>query len=300
MAEISTSEHPHHFVEVLGKRMAYVALGDATADTGKPTVLFLHGNPTSSYLWRNIMPYVGDRGRAVAPDLIGMGASDKLDEPGPGQYRFVDHARYLDAFIDAVIPAGPVVLVIHDWGSALGFHWAFRHPGRVRGIAYMEALVQPIGWADWPKASKMTFQALRSPAGDDMVLNNNFFIERIMPASMLRPLSEAEMEVYRRPFVFAGEDRRPMLTWPREIPIEREPADVTDIVEAYGRWLLTSDVPKLFINADPGALLIGKQRAFCQRFPNQTEITVPGIHFIQEDSPHEIGHALATWIDDIA
>lgn len=299
MVEISAAEHPQHVVEVLGKRMAYVTLGGRADDAAKPTVLFLHGNPTSSYLWRNIMPYVGGRGVAVAPDLIGMGASDKLDDSGPGRYRFVEHRRYLDAFIDAVIPEGPVVLVIHDWGSALGFDWAHRHPKRVRGIAYMEALVQPVGWADWPQSSKMAFQALRSPAGEDMVLDKNFFIERILPASIMRPLSDAEMEVYRRPFVFAGEDRRPMLTWPREIPIEGEPADVAEIVAAYGRWLLTSEVPKLFINADPGALLIGKMRAFCRRFPNQTEITVPGSHFIQEDSPHEIGRALATWLDEL-
>ncbi|RME66416.1 MAG: haloalkane dehalogenase [Alphaproteobacteria bacterium] len=295
MSEISAAEHPHRFVTVLGKRMAYVDLGDSAA----PAVLFLHGNPTSSYLWRNIMPYVTDRARAVAPDLIGMGASDKLDDPGPDSYRFVEHVRYLDAFIDAVLPTGKLVLVVHDWGSALGFHWAHRHPDRVRGIAYMEALVQPIGWADWPKASKMAFQAMRSNAGEEMVLEKNFFVERILPASILRPLSEAEMEVYRRPYVFAGEDRRPTLTWPRQLPIEGEPADVAEIVAGYGRWLSTADVPKLFINADPGVLLVGKPRSFCRGFPNQTEITVEGIHFIQEDSPHEIGHALALWIKDL-
>ncbi|GAB4144202.1 MAG: haloalkane dehalogenase [Sphingomonadales bacterium] len=300
MTELSTAEHPHQFAEILGKRMAYVELGpSADAAPDRPTLLFLHGNPTSSYLWRNVMPHVADRHRAIAPDLIGMGASDKLEDSGPERYRFVEHQRYLDAFIDALIPEGPVVLVIHDWGSALGFHWAQRHPNRVAGIAYMEALVCPISWADWPQASKMAFQALRSEAGEDMVLEKNFFVERILPASILRQLSEAEMEVYRRPYVFAGEDRRPTLTWPRQIPIDGDPADVAEIAESYGRWLLTSEVPKLFINADPGALLIGKPRAFCRRFPNQTEITVPGIHFIQEDSPHEIGHALAQWLKEI-
>jgi haloalkane dehalogenase len=278
--------YPRRRVRVRDSEMAYVDVG-----AGDP-VVFLHGNPTSSYLWRNVIPHVESVGRCLAPDLIGMGDSGRAPA---GSYRFVDHARYLDAWFEA-LGLTRVTLVVHDWGSALGFHWARRHPERVRGIAYMEALVRPVTWEEWPEVARQVFQAMRSPAGEEMVLTKNVFVERILPRSVLRGLGEVEMAVYRRPYLEPGESRRPTLTWPRQIPIEGEPADVVAIADAYSRWLATSDVPKLFVNADPGVILTGPQREFCRRWPNQREITVRGSHFVQEDSPHEIGRALAEFV----
>ena len=276
-------------VEVLGSKMAYVETG-----SGDPIVL-LHGNPTSSYLWRNVIPHLEERWRCIAPDLIGMGDSDKLEPSGPDRYTFVEHRRYLDALLEALGVVENVTLVVHDWGSALGFDWANRHRGAMTGIAYMEAILMPLTWEQWPEAARGVFQAFRSPAGEAMVLENNVFVERVLPGSVLRKLDEKEMEVYRRPFREPGESRRPTLTWPRQIPIEGEPADVVEIVESYGAWLASSDLPKLFVNAEPGAILTGEQREFCRSWPNQQEVTVKGIHFIQEDSPDEIGQAVARW-----
>lgn len=276
---------------VLGREMAYVEVG-----SGDP-IVFLHGNPTSSYLWRNVIPHLEGRGRCIAPDLIGMGDSDKLEPSGPERYRFVEHREHLEALLDALGVRERVTLVVHDWGSALGFDWASRHRDALRGIAYMEAIVRPLQWSEWPEAARAIFQSLRSPAGEKMILESNVFVERILPGSVLRPLGEAEMAVYRRPFVEPGESRRPTLTWPREIPIEGEPADVTEIARAYGEYLSRAPVPKLFVNAEPGAILVGPQRAFCRSWPNQTEVTVKGSHFIQEDSPDEIGSAIARWYD---
>ena len=287
---MNAAELPKSFVEVKGRRMAYVEMGE-----GDP-VVFLHGNPTSSYLWRNIMPHAAGQARCLAPDLIGMGDSDKLDDPGPGSYRFVEHRDYLDGFLDAVGLGGNAVFVIHDWGSALGFDWGNRHRDRVRGFCYMEALVRPVTWEEWPEAAKAVFQGFRSPAGEGMVLEKNVFVERVLPGSILRKMSEEEMAVYRRPFATPGEDRRPTLTWPREIPISGEPADVVGIVRAYSEWLASSDVAKLFIDAEPGAILTGPQREFCLGWPNQTVARVKGSHFIQEDSPDEIGKALSDWL----
>ncbi len=287
---MNAAELPKSFVEVKGKRMAYVEMGE-----GDP-VVFLHGNPTSSYLWRNIMPHVAGQARCLAPDLIGMGDSDKLDDPGPGSYRFVEHREYLDGFLDAVGLGGNAVFVIHDWGSALGFDWGNRHRDRTRGFCYMESLVRPVTWEEWPEAAKAVFQGFRSPAGEGMVLEKNVFVERVLPGSILRKISEEEMAVYRRPFAAPGEDRRPTLTWPREIPISGEPADVVEIVRAYSEWLAASDVAKLFIDAEPGAILTGPQREFCLGWPNQTVAKVKGSHFIQEDSPEEIGKALSNWL----
>jgi haloalkane dehalogenase len=278
--------YPRRRVPVLDTEMACVDAG-----SGDP-VVFLHGNPTSSYLWRNVIPHVEPVGRCLAPDLVGMGDS----APAPaGSYRFVDHARYLDAWFEA-LGLRRVTLVVHDWGSALGFHWARRHPERVRGLVYMEALVRPVTWAEWPEPARKIFQALRSPAGEEMVLQKNVFVERILPASVLRRLGEAEMAVYRRRYREPGESRRPTLTWPRQIPIDGEPADVVAVAEAYARWLATSDVPKLFVNAEPGVILTGPQREFCRRWPNQREITVRGSHFLQEDSPREIGEAVVQFV----
>ena len=285
--------YPKKRADTFGVGMAYVDEG-----TGDP-ILFLHGNPTSSYLWRNVMPYLEGRGRLIAPDLIGMGDSDKLPDSGPDRYRFVEHRKHLDALLEGLGVTENVTLIIHDWGSALGFDWAFRHPAAIRAIAFMEALVKPVNWCDWPEQSRGIFQALRSEAGEDMVLTKNFFVEILLPNAVLRGLTEAEMKVYRRPYAEAGESRRPTLTWPRQIPIDGAPADVTGIVEAYSGWMAENQIPKLFINADPGAILIGEQRAFCRTWPNLTEVTVKGHHFIQEDSPDEIGQALRRWLDDL-
>jgi len=283
--------HPRRRARVLDTEMSYVDTGE-----GRP-VVFLHGNPTSSYLWRNVMPHVAGTHRCLAPDLVGMGQSGKAPA---GSYRFVDHARYLDAWFDALDLTAGVTLVVHDWGSALGFHWARRHPERVRALVYMEAIVRPLTWADWPEVARKVFQGMRSPAGDEMVLEKNVFVERILPLSVLRGLTEAEMAVYRTPYVEPGEARRPTLTWPRQIPIDGEPADVVAIVDEYARWLAKSPLPKLFVNADPGTILTGPQRQFCRTWPHQDEITVRGGHFIQEDSPHEIGRAIAAFLSRIA
>jgi haloalkane dehalogenase len=286
---IAATEHPKQRATVRGKSMAYVEMG-----TGDP-IVFLHGNPTSSYLWRNVMPHLADQGRCLAPDLIGMGDSDKLEPSGPERYRFVEHREYLDALLETLGVRENVTFVLHDWGSALGFDWACRHPDAVRGIAYMEAIVQPVTWAQWPEAARQVFEGFRSPAGDDMVLEKNVFVDAVLPGSILRKLTAEEMAVYRRPFAAPGESRRPTLTWPRQIPIDGEPADVHGIVERYGAWLAGSDLPKLFVNAEPGAILIGDQREFCRTWPNQREVTVKGVHFVQEDSPDEIGRAVAAW-----
>jgi haloalkane dehalogenase len=282
----AVDRHPRRRARALDTEIAYV-------DTGRgDPVVFLHGNPTSSYLWRNVIPLVEPEGRCLAPDLVGMGDSGKAPA---GSYRFADHARYLDAWLDA-LGLERLVLVMHDWGSALGFHWARRHPERVRGLVYMEALVRPLTWDEWPEVARKVFQGMRSPAGEDMVLQKNVFVERILPLSVLRGLTDEEMAVYRRPYLEPGESRRPTLTWPREIPIGGEPADVVAIAQEYSSWLARSDVPKLFVNAEPGTILTGAQREFCRRWPSQEEVTVKGTHFIQEDSPREIGQAVAAFV----
>ena len=272
--------------------MAYVEEGE-----GRPIVL-LHGNPTSSFLWRRVIPHLSGLGRCLAPDLIGMGDSEKLEPGGPDRYTFAEHRRFLDGFLaeTGVEDAGGAVFVVHDWGSALGFDWARRHPDRVGGVAYMEAIVRPVTWDDWPDVARKIFQAMRSPAGEELVLEKNIFVERILPGAVLRPLSDEVMAEYRRPFAEAGEARRPTLTWPRQIPIDGEPADVVEVVEAYGDWLAAGDLPKLFVNAEPGSILTGRQRDYCRSWPNQQEVTVPGNHFVPEDSPDEIGRAVAGWI----
>jgi len=242
------------------------------------------------------VPHLAGRARCIVPDLIGMGDSEKLEPSGPGSYTFVEHRRYLDGLLDQLDLGGEVTLVLHDWGSGLGFDWANRHRDRVAGIAYMEAIVQPLSWADWPEAARGIFQGMRSEAGEEMILEKNLFVEAILPASVLRPLEAAEMAEYRRPFAEPGEGRRPTLSWPRQIPVDGVPADVVEIVQGYGEWLAGSELPKLFINADPGSILTGPQREFCRSWPNQTEVTVAGLHFIQEDSPDEIGAAVASWM----
>jgi len=277
---------------ILGSEMAYMEVGK-----GDPIVL-LHGNPTSSYLWRNVLPHLQSLGRCIAPDLIGMGDSDKLPNSGPASYRFVEHRRYLDALLEALDVREGVTFVIHDWGSALGFDWANRHRQAVKGIAFMEAIVRPQGWDHWDKINmRPALQGLRSEAGEEMVLRDNFFIEKILPGAILRTLSAEEMAQYRRPFAEPGEGRRPTLTWPRQIPVDGEPPDVAKIVATSADWLSTSRVPKLFLRAEPGAILANEgDLAFIRSLPELTEVKIAGRHYVQEDSPDEIGRAVASWI----
>ena len=281
-------------IQVLGKTIAYREMG-----AGDPIVL-LHGNPTSSYLWRDVMPALAPLGRVIAPDLIGHGDSDKLPaSEGDDRYSFATSYRYLDGLLQALGITEKVTLVIHDWGSALGFHWAQKHPDAVRGIAYMEAVVMPLPtWDDWPEKARGIFQGFRSPKGEDLILNRNLFIEVVLPSSIMRPLTDEEMATYRAPFADAP-DRQVMLNWPREIPIAGEPPHMVALVQSYADWLAQSTIPKLFINADPGSILVGAQRDFCRTWPNQTEVTVKGLHFVQEDSGADIGRAVALWLQDI-
>lgn len=281
------------FATVKGRRMAYIDEGEGDA------IVFQHGNPTSSYLWRNIMPYCQGLGRLIACDLIGMGSSDKLEASGPDRYTYAEQREHLFTLWDQLDLGNKVVFVIHDWGSALGFDWANRHRDRVQGIAYMEGIVTPVTWADWPENARRAFQGFRSEGGEDMILQKNIFVERVLPGSVLRKMSDEEMAVYRQPFANPGEDRRPTLTWPRQIPIEGQPADVAKVVEDYSGWLAASDVPKLFVNAEPGSILVGRQREVCRAWPNQREVTVTGLHFIQEDSPDEIGAAIAGFVREL-
>ena len=277
------------FARVNGKRIAYLEAG-----AGDPIVL-LHGNPTSSFLWRNIIPELEGCGRVIAPDLIGQGDSEKLPaSEGPDRYSFEVAFDYLDGLLRELDANQNVTLAIHDWGSGLGFHWASLHPESVKGIAYMEAIVMPMTWEDWPESARGIFQGFRSPKGEDLVLERNMFVEAVLPSSIIRDLSDEEMAAYRAPFD-SPEHRRPTLNWPRQIPINGEPPHMVDLVDAYAAFMAKTDIPKLFINADPGSILVGKQRDFCRTWPNQTEITVKGLHFVQEDSPQEIGRAVAAW-----
>ena len=287
-SEISAKDsYERKRVAVLDSEMAYVDAG-----SGDP-IVFLHGNPTSSYLWRNVIPRLEGQGRCLAPDLIGMGQSGKAPA---GSYTFADHVRYLDAWFDALGLDANVALVVHDWGGALGFHRACRNPDTVRAIAYMETIVTPVGWDAWPDGARNIFEAMRSPAGEELILEKNIFVEGILPNAILRDLTQEEHDTYRKPFAEAGETRRPMLTWPRQIPIDGEPADMVETVTAFSEFMAGTDIPKLFINADPGSILTGAQRELCRGWPNQEEATVKGAHFVQEDSPHEIGAAVAAFL----
>ena len=280
-------------ITIKGRQMAYVDEGQGDA------IVFQHGNPTSSYLWRNIMPHCEGLGRLIACDLIGMGESEKLENSGPDRYTYAEQRDYLFDLWDQIGVGDNVIFVVHDWGSALGFDWSNQNRDRVKGLAYMEAVVKTLNWSDFPDLGRKVFQGFRSEAGENMILDKNMFVERVLPGAVIRDMTEAEMNEYRKPYLTEGEDRRPTLTWPRQIPIEGEPENVCRIVDDYGAWLAQSDVPKLFINAAPGSILTGEQREFCRTWPNQAEVTVNGIHFVQEDSPDEIGHAVAEFVKGI-
>jgi haloalkane dehalogenase len=280
--------------DVFGKGMAYVDIG-----RGLP-VVFIHGNPASSYMWRNVMPHVAALARCIAPDLIGMGDSDKLPGTDPARYGFLEHRRYLDELLHSLGADRDVILVGQDWGGALAMDWAKRHPDRIRGIVYMETFFRPRSWEEMDAAQRPTFERLRSPEGEHLVLIENVFVERVMPSRILRQLSDQEMAVYRRPYLNAGEDRRPTLTFPRELAVGGEPPPMVEIIRDYGNWMATNDVPKLFVNGDPGSIVTGGSRDFCRSWKNQHEVTVRGRHFLQEDSPDEIGVAIADWLQRIA
>jgi haloalkane dehalogenase len=280
-------------ISINNKNIAYAESG-----SGDP-IIFLHGNPTSSYLWRNITPHLESQGRCICIDLIGMGDSDKLDNPDENSYQFEEHYHYVNAAIESLTNGENITFVIHDWGSALGFNWCYHNPDSVKGIAYMEAIVKEMTWEDWRDEAKGIFQGFRSDAGESLILEKNYFVERVLPGSIIRRLRDEEIEEYRRPFLNPGEDRRPTLSWPREIPIEGQPENVCKIVNQYAEWMQTNDIPKLFINAEPGAIITGRMRDFCRSWKNQTEVTVKGIHFIQEDSPDDIGKAISTWYKNI-
>ena len=285
-----TMSYEKKFVSVKGKQIAYVEEG-----SGDPIVL-LHGNPTSSFLWRNVIPELVESGRVIVPDLIGQGDSEKLPaNEGPERYTLEVAYSYVDGLLESIGANENVTLVIHDWGTGVGFLWAMRHPAAVKGVAYMEGIVKPVSWSDWPESAVGIFKGFRSDKGEDLILNRNMFIEGVLPSSVIRPLSNTEMDAYRAPHL-ETDDRQPLLNWPRQIPIEGEPEDVVALVNEYGAFMAASDMPKLFINADPGSILVGAQREFCRSWPNQQEVTVKGLHFIQEDSPVEIGQAVANWL----
>jgi haloalkane dehalogenase len=278
------------FIKINNKKMAYVEMG-----VGDP-IIFQHGNPTSSYLWRNIMPHLKDMGRCIAVDLIGMGDSEKLENSNANSYLYEEQRDYLFGVWSKLGIKDNVTMILHDWGSVLGFDWAYQNPDSIKGIAYMEAIVKPITWSDWPEGARGIFKGFRSESGESLILEKNMFIEAILPNSIIRKLNTDEMEMYRKPYSKQGEDRRPMLSWPREIPIEGSPENVVKIVSKYSEWLKKSSLKKLFINADPGSILVGKQREFCRTWDNQEEVTVTGRHFLQEDSPNEIGVAIKNWM----
>lgn len=281
-------------VNIDGQKLAYIDVGEGTP------IVMLHGNPTSSFLWRNIIPHLNDLGRVIVPDLIGHGDSDKLPvSMGPDRYTFENTFEYIDKILNKLEINQDITLILHDWGSALGFYWAMKNPEKIKAICYMEAIVSPINWSDWPEQARGIFKGFRSAKGEDLILKRNMFIEAVLPSSIIRKLTKDEMDEYRKPFLNES-DRQVTLNWPRQIPIEGEPSHMFRLVTSYAEWISNDgDIPKLFINADPGSILIGNQREFCRGWKNQTEVTVNGLHFIQEDSPHEIGEAISSWMRNI-
>lgn len=288
--DTANDPHPRKTATADGVSMSYVDTG-----SGDRTVVFLHGNPTSSYLWRNVISSLTPTHRYLAPDLVGMGDSD----PAPnGRYRFADHARYLDAWFEAVLPEGRTTLVMHDWGAALGLNWARRNPERIDGLAYMEGVIQGRRWADFPPGGDKMFRAVRSDQGEEIVLDNNLFVEKMLPMGTIRELDEQEMDTYRAPFG-TRESRMPTLAFAREMPFDGEPQDVASIIGANGTWASQSATPKLLIAGDPGAVMTGPALDYARTWPNQREVSVKGAHFLPEDSPHDIATALQEFLDKL-
>lgn len=284
-----SDQYPYEkkYKAIHGKKMAYMEHGE-----GDP-IVFLHGNPTSSYLWRNIMPYMEGKGRLIAPDLIGMGDSEKLEN---SMYTFAEQRDFLYTLLEELGVKENVTLVIQDWGSILGFHWAHQNPDAMKGIAFMEGIVAPVPtWDAWPDEFREIIQGFRSEAGEEMILKNNMFVEQLLPGATLRPLTDVEMAEYRRPFLNEGEDRRPTLTFPRSLPIAGEPPEVVQIASEYSEWLAQTEVPKLFFNPEPGILIVGEVREMVRKWPNLTEVQATGLHFIQEDCPDLIGESISEW-----
>ncbi len=281
------------YKEILGKQMAYLDEGSGQS------IVFLHGNPASSYLWRNITPFVKDLGRVVVPDLIGMGDSEKLEGIDNPDYKYHGQYKYLSTLLDSLDLGNEINLVIHDWGSAMGFQYARENPDRIKSISFMEAIVMPLTWDNWPENARNIFQLMRSEVGEEIVLDKNIFVEKILLNDSANGFSEDERAEYIRPFQNSGEDRRPTLTWPRQIPVDGEPQEVIDEVIKNGEFHKNSNTPKLFINADPGSILVGEQREFVRSWKNLQEITVKGNHFIQEHSPNEIGVAIKDFLDSL-
>ncbi len=291
MAEIaSTMQYEKRHVTVDGKRMAYVDTGGS----GDP-IVFLHGNITQSYMWRNIIPHLEPLARCIAVDNIGQGDSDKLDSSGPGSYRLEEHQSYIDGFLEEVVPHDRLTLVMHDWGVQLGLSWGNKNRSRVQGVAYMQGLMGDLHWDFWSEEVSAMMKRFRGEDGESLVLEQNFFVEKVLPAMVVRDLPDQVWDEYRRPYVNPGEDRRPTLTWPREIPVHGEPADVLGVIEENNRWLAESPVPKLYIHVEPESVMKGHILHHVRTFPNQAEVTVQGLHYVQEDSPHQIGAALASW-----
>jgi haloalkane dehalogenase len=282
-----------NYKEILGKQMAYIDSGEGQS------IVFLHGNPASSFLWRNITPFVSDLGRIIVPDLIGMGDSEKLEGIDNPDYQYHGQYKYLSTLLDSLDLGDKINLVIHDWGSAMGFQYARENSDRIKSITFMEAIVMPLSWDQWPENARNIFQLMRSEAGEEIVLEKNIFVERILLNDSANGFTDEERNEYIRPFKNPGEDRRPTLTWPRQIPIDGSPQAVIDEVTKNGEFHKDSKIPKLFINADPGSILIGEQRDFVRSWTNLRELTVKGNHFIQEHSPKEIGEALKNFLTSI-
>lgn len=282
-----------NYKEILGKQMAYIDSGEGQS------IVFLHGNPASSFLWRNITPFVSDLGRIIVPDLIGMGDSEKLEGIDNPDYQYHGQYKYLSTLLDSLDLGDEINLVIHDWGSAMGFQYARENSDRIKSITFMEAIVMPLSWDQWPENARNIFQLMRSEAGEEIVLEKNVFVERILLNDSANGFTDEERNEYIRPFKNPGEDRRPTLTWPRQIPIDGSPQAVIDEVTKNGEFHKDSKIPKLFINADPGSILIGEQRDFVRSWTNLRELTVKGNHFIQEHSPKEIGEALKNFLTSI-
>jgi haloalkane dehalogenase len=278
-------------MEVNGKQMAYVDTGD-----GDP-IVFFHGNITSSYMWRNVIPHVEGFARCIAIDNIGQGDSDKLEG---SMYRLADHQPFTNGLLAALGIEENFTIVTHDWGAQLGLTWASEQKDALKGIVMCQGVIGNFHWDHWPPDVRVLFKRFRSGEGEELVLQENFFVEKILPAMVVGEVTEEIHNEYRRPYHNPGEDRRPTLTWPREIPIEGEPADTLDIIERNNAWVAESPVPKLFINTEPGAVLVGEHRDMVRSWPNVSEVTVKGLHYCHEDSPDEMGRAIADWYQTLS